>query len=85
MVDKEINQAGLKRLPCDVSDAKPSPADTTEEVIGNYLYTSNLPKMLQGPTKDSTARAGVSALSLPWQSAYSEFTDILWPDFDEKA
>ena len=83
----EINQA-VKLIAQDVLDAKLSPGDITEEVIGNYLYTSNLPKMLRDP--DLVIRtSGELRLSnfLPWQSAYSElyFTDILWPDFDEKA
>ena len=69
-------------------EAKLSPGDITEDIIGNYLYTSNLPKMLRDP--DLVIRtSGELRLSnfLPWQSAYSElyFTDILWPDFDEKA
>ena len=83
----EINQA-VKEIAQDVLDAKLSPGDITEDIIGNYLYTSNLPKMLRDP--DLVIRtSGELRLSnfLPWQSAYSElyFTDILWPDFDEKA
>ena len=57
-------------------------------MLGAYLYTSSLPASLRDP--DLVIRtSGELRLSnfLPWQTAYSElyFTDILWPDFDEKA
>ena len=83
----EINQA-VKQIAQDVLDAKLNPSDITEDMIGNYLYTSNLPRLLRDP--DLVIRtSGEQRLSnfLPWQTAYSElyFTDILWPDFDEKA
>ena len=83
----EINQA-VQKLAQDVLDAKVQPADITEEMLGDYLYTSSLPVGLRDP--DLVIRtSGELRLSnfLPWQTAYSElyFTDILWPDFDEKA
>lgn len=83
----EIVQA-VKTIAQDVLDAKFSPGEIDEEMIANYLQTSNLPRLLRDP--DLVIRtSGELRLSnfLPWQSAYSElyFTDILWPDFDEKA
>jgi len=59
------------------------PADITEELISQYLYTKNQ------PDPDLIIRTGgAQRLSgyLPWQSIYSElyFTDTFWPDFDEK-
>ena len=83
----EIVQA-VKMIAQDVLDAKFSPGEIDEEMIANYLQTSNLPRLLRDP--DLVIRtSGELRLSnfLPWQSAYSElyFTDILWPDFDEKA
>ena len=83
----EIVQA-VKMIAQDVLDAKFSPGEINEEMIANYLQTSNLPRLLRDP--DLIIRtSGEVRLSnfLPWQSAYSElyFTDILWPDFNEKA
>ena len=83
----EIIQA-VKMIAQDVLDAKFSPGEIDEEMIANYLQTSNLPRLLRDP--DLVIRtSGELRLSnfLPWQSAYSElyFTDTLWPDFDEKA
>ena len=83
----EIVQA-VKMIAQDVLDAKFSPGEINEEMIANYLQTSNLPRLLRDP--DLVIRtSGELRLSnfLPWQSAYSElyFTDTLWPDFDEKA
>ena len=83
----EIVQA-VKMIAQDVLDAKFSPGEINEEMIANYLQTSNLPRLLRDP--DLIIRtSGEVRLSnfLPWQSAFSElyFTDILWPDFNEKA
>jgi undecaprenyl diphosphate synthase len=55
----------------------------TENRFSKYLYTAGLPDV------DLLIRtSGEYRLSnfLLWQSAYSEyyFTDVLWPDFDEK-
>ena len=83
----EITQA-VKLIAQDVLDAKINPGDITEELIGEYLFTEHLPKVLRDP--DLIIRtSGELRLSnfLPWQAAYSElyFTDVLWPDFDEEA
>ncbi|HAS04318.1 MAG TPA: isoprenyl transferase [Dehalococcoidia bacterium] len=54
-----------------------------EKLFGSYLYTNSLPEV------DMVIRTGgdlrISNFLL-WQSAYAEFyfTDVLWPDFDEK-
>lgn len=57
--------------------------ELTEESFGQYLYSASV------PDPDLIIRpSGEQRLSnfLLWQSAYSElyFTDVLWPDFDEK-
>ncbi|MER0122376.1 isoprenyl transferase [Streptococcus sp. ZJ93] len=77
---KEIAQAVL--------DTKFNPGDIDERLISGYLYTNALPYTLRDP--DLVIRtSGELRLSnfLPWQTAYSElyFTDVAWPDFDEKA
>jgi undecaprenyl diphosphate synthase len=59
-------------------------ASVSEEVLEGFLDTAGL------PDPDLLIRTGgelrISNFLL-WQSAYSElyFTDLLWPDFDEKA
>lgn len=58
-------------------------SDITEEIVNKYMYTYD------SPDPDLIIRtAGEQRLSgfLIWQSAYSEFyfTNVLWPDFDEK-
>ncbi len=57
--------------------------DITEDILNKYMYTHD------SPDPDLIIRtAGEQRLSgfLIWQSAYSEFyfTDVLWPDFNEK-
>lgn len=57
--------------------------DITEDTVNKYMYTYD------SPDPDLIIRtAGEQRLSgfLIWQAAYSEFyfTDVLWPDFDEK-
>lgn len=57
--------------------------DVDEETLNKYMYTYD------APDPDLIIRtAGEQRLSgfLIWQSAYSEFyfSDVLWPDFDEK-
>ena len=57
--------------------------EINEELISQYLYTKGL------PDPDLIIRTGGELrLSnfLIWQMSYSElyFTDVLWPDFDEK-
>ncbi|MDR1589912.1 MAG: di-trans,poly-cis-decaprenylcistransferase [Oscillospiraceae bacterium] len=56
----------------------------SEEDFANYLFSAGM------PDPDLLIRTGgETRLSnfLLWQSAYSElyFTDVLWPDFDERA
>ena len=57
--------------------------ELTEKKFGSYLYSAGV------PDPDLIIRpSGEYRLSnfLMWQSAYSElyFTDVLWPDFDER-
>lgn len=57
--------------------------DITEGLIGEYLYTSEMPPL------DLVIRpSGEQRLSnfLIWQAAYAEFVfmDVLWPDFTKK-
>ena len=83
----ELTQA-VKQIAQEVLDAHLNPGDISEEMIANYLYTNSLPKDLRDP--DLIIRtSGELRLSnfLPWQAAYSElyFTDVMWPDFGEKA
>ncbi len=59
------------------------PKNIDEKLFNNYLYSAGLPDI------DLVIRpGGVIRLSnfLMWQTAYSEyyFTNVLWPDFDEK-
>lgn len=63
--------------------AKEGKANITDEDIASHLYTKN------SPDPDLIVRtANECRISnfLLWQCAYSElyFTDVLWPDFDEK-
>jgi len=60
-----------------------TPQSIDEKVFSDYLYTAGLPDV------DLLIRTGDELrLSnfLIWQTAYSEyyFTDVLWPDFNEK-
>ena len=60
-----------------------SAEDITEELVGEYLYTSGMPPL------DLVIRpSGEQRLSnfLIWQAAYAEFVfmDVLWPDFTKK-
>lgn len=72
---QEIVQAAL--------DGNLKPEEITEDIFSRHLYTKNV------PDPDLIIRtAGEQRLSnfLLWQAAYSEFyfSDVLWPDFDEK-
>ena len=83
----ELTQA-IRNIAQEVLDAKFNPGDISEEMSGDYIQTSNLPRILRDP--DLIIRtSGELRLSnfLPWQSAYSElyFTKTLWPDFNEKS
>ncbi len=73
----------MRSICVDVKDAKLSPEELTEERFAGYLDTKEL------PDPDLLIRtSGEQRLSnyLLWQLAYSEFyfTDVPWPDFDEK-
>ncbi|MCD4829734.1 MAG: isoprenyl transferase [Candidatus Cloacimonetes bacterium] len=64
----------------DIADGKLPDEPLTDEVVGQYLYTNDI------PDPDLIIRtSGEQRLSnfLLWQSAYAElwFTDVLWPDF----
>ena len=83
----ELTQA-IRNIAQEVLDAKFNPGDISEEMIGDYLQTSTLHRILRDP--DLIIRtSGELRLSnfLPWQSAYSElyFTKTLWPDFNKKS
>ena len=59
------------------------PQNIDEELFSRFLYTTSIPDV------DLLIRTGGElriSNFLIWQSAYSEyyFTDVLWPDFDEK-
>ena len=74
---------GIKKLVSDVQNQNLSLDDINEEMFGNYLDTKGLPE------PDLMIRtSGEQRLSnyLLWQLAYSEFyfTEVPWPDFDEK-
>ena len=67
----------------DCVDGKTVPEQLSEQDFGNYLFSAGV------PDPDLVIRpSGELRLSnfLPWQSAYAEFyfTDVLWPDFDER-
>ncbi len=77
----EITRA-VKRISKDVKEGKLSEKEITEELIGTYLDTADLPE------PDLLIRtSGEQRLSnyLLWQLAYAEFyfTDVPWPDFDK--
>lgn len=64
-------------------DGKKKPEELTEASFAAYLDTAGIPdpELIIRPSGE----VRVSNFLL-WQSAYSEyyFTDVLWPDFDEK-
>ncbi len=67
-----------------IKNGEMDPADITEEVIGDHLYTGVLNENVPDPEL-MIRTSGEIRLSnyLLWQTAYSEFvfTDVLWPDF----
>ena len=77
-----LRAAGL--YAADVAEGRlPGGGQPDEELFSKYLYSSGL------PDPDLIIRpSGEMRLSnfLLWQSAYSElyFTDVLWPDFNER-
>ena len=73
-----------KRIIDDVRDDKLSADDLTDKLFGQYMSLTGQPE------PDLFIRSGgESRVSnfLLWQLAYTElyFTDLLWPDFDDKA
>lgn len=79
--DEIVRAARAFARDCMQGDATPEQLD--EQRFSNYLFSANV------PDPDLVIRpSGELRLSnfLPWQSAYAEFyfTDVLWPDFDER-
>lgn len=79
---EEITSA-TRRIAQLVAEKKIQVEDINEELISNSLYTSKYP-----PLDLLIRTSGEIRISnfLLWQLAYSElyFTDVFWPDFDEK-
>lgn len=78
----EITRA-VRKIAKEVRNGKITPENITEDYISNYLDTADI------PDPDIMIRtSGELRLSnfLLWQLAYSEFyfTNVAWPDFDEK-
>jgi len=78
--DEIVNAA--KRYAADLAAGK-AEGELTEDKFASYLYSAGM------PDPDLLIRpGGEKRLSnfLLWQCAYAEFyfTDVLWPDFDEK-
>lgn len=78
----EITDA-VRAIAEEVKRGELKPADITEKVIAQHLYTSEI------PDPDFMIRtSGEQRISnfLLWQLSYAEFyfTDVLWPDFREK-
>ena len=73
----------VKEISQECVDGKQEIASIDESVIENHLMTRGLP-----PIDLMVRTSGEIRLSnfLLWQIAYSElvFTDVYWPDFDEK-
>ena len=59
------------------------PEDLTEDLLGSYLYSKDIPdpELIIRPSGEMR-----TSNFLLWQSAYSEyvFMDVLWPDFGPK-
>ncbi len=80
---REIANAA-QRLAREVAEGRRDPATITEDTLGQYLGTSDI------PDPDLIVRtSGEQRLSnfLMWQAAYSElvFVPTHWPDFDKAA
>ncbi len=75
----EITRAA-KAFAADVAAGKCRAEDLTEEKLGSYLYSENIPdpELIIRPSGEMR----ISNFLL-WQCAYSEFVfmDVLWPDF----
>ena len=72
-----------RRFAADCVAGKKQPEALSEADFAHYLYTDGIPdpELIIRPSGEER----ISNFLL-WQSAYSEFyfTDVLWPDFDEK-
>lgn len=66
----------------DVQAGKCSPQELTENMLGSYLYSADVPdpELIIRPSGEMR-----TSNFLLWQSAYSEyvFLNVLWPDFKE--
>ena len=71
-----------KKLAQDVISGKLRIEEITEEVIGRYLYTADLPTQDPDMIIRTSGEERISNFLL-WQSAYSElvFLDVYWPEF----
>jgi len=77
----EITQA-IQKIAEDAASGKISPHQVSEELIGSYLNTANIPD-----PELLIRTSGEQRISnyLLWQIAYSElyFTETFWPDFNK--
>lgn len=78
----EITKSARK-LAAAVKAGELAPEEITAEMIGDNLYSAGTPDpdLIIRPSGEVR-----TSNFLLWQSAYSEyyFTDVLWPDFDER-
>ncbi len=78
----EITKA-VQKLAESVKEGSLSPEEITADMIGENLYSAGTPDpdLIIRPSGEIR-----TSNFLLWQSAYSEyyFTDVLWPDFDER-
>ena len=79
--DEIVHAARRFAAQCAAGERKPE--ELTEEAFGALLYSGGIPdpELIIRPSGEER----VSNFLL-WQSAYAEyyFTDVLWPDFDER-
>ena len=79
--DEIVHAARRFAAQCAAGERKPE--ELTEEAFGALLYSGGIPdpELIIRPSGEER----ISTFLL-WQSAYSEyyFTDVLWPDFDER-
>ena len=79
--DEIVHAARRFAAQCAAGEKKPE--ELTEEAFGALLYSGGIPdpELIIRPSGEER----ISNFLL-WQSAYSEyyFTDVLWPDFDER-
>ena len=79
--DEIVHAARRFAAQCAAGEKKPE--ELTEEAFGALLYSGGIPdpELIIRPSGEER----VSNFLL-WQSAYAEyyFTDVLWPDFDER-